>query len=107
MTDDLVLIQTDDPAITTITLNRPAKRNALSLALIDALREAIATTSADPARRALILRANGPSFCAGLDLAEADEPGMHERSAAALAAMYEAPGTSPPVPIAAPRGAAT
>jgi methylglutaconyl-CoA hydratase len=108
MPDPLVLVRRPDnlPAVVFVTLNRPDKRNALSLALIDELRAAVAAASADPSARALVLRGAGPAFCAGLDLTEAAQPGMHERSAEALAAMYEALGSSPLVTIAAPHGAA-
>lgn len=107
MADDLVLIhRQDDPAIAVLTLNRPDKRNALSVALIEALRDAVIAASSDPAQRVLVFRGAGPAFCAGLDLAEAAEPQTHERSARALAAMYEAIGTSPLVTIAAVHGAA-
>ena len=106
MNPDLVLIERDDPAITMLMLNRPEKRNALSLALIESLHRSILSASADPACRVLILRGNGPAFCAGLDLTEAAQPDGHERSAKALADLYEALGTSPLVTIAAAHGAA-
>ena len=56
--------------IATVTLNRPEKRNPLSLALME---ELIATFRAIGARRdvaVVILTANGPAFSAGHDLAE-------------------------------------
>jgi enoyl-CoA hydratase/carnithine racemase len=56
--------------IATVTLNRPEKRNALSLAL---MRELIATLKALGARRdvaVVILTGNGPAFSAGHDLSE-------------------------------------
>lgn len=51
-----------------ITLNRPEKRNAMSLALWDSLNEAIVAAENDPDSRVIILKGNGKSFCAGLDL---------------------------------------
>ena len=106
MTSDLVHVQQDEPAITVLALNRPDKRNALSIALIEALREAILGASRDPTHRVLILKGNGPAFCAGLNLHEASQPGTHEKSAETLAALYEALATSPLVTIAAAHGAA-
>jgi enoyl-CoA hydratase/carnithine racemase len=53
-----------------ITLNRPAKRNALTTAMIDSLRRTLEQLTAEPEVRVLVLRAGGPAFCAGLDLAE-------------------------------------
>src|SRR5690606_19387841 len=66
--DDDVLLRRDG-AFTTITMNRPRRRNALSraflLALTDAFRE-VAETDA----RGVILAANGPVFSAGHDFAD-------------------------------------
>jgi methylglutaconyl-CoA hydratase len=102
----LLLVQRNDPAITLLTLNRPEKRNALSVGLIESLRDEIAADAKDPLRRAIVLLGNGPSFCAGLDLTEAGPGGAHERSAEALASLYEALGNSPLITIAVARGAA-
>jgi enoyl-CoA hydratase/carnithine racemase len=57
----------------TLTLNRPEKRNALNQPLIDALNRALAEVEHDKSVRALVLRGNGSSFCAGIDLQEVDE----------------------------------
>jgi len=56
--------------ICTITLNRPDKRNALNREMMDQLRTAFARVAGDSNVRVVILRANGPAFCAGLDLSE-------------------------------------
>ena len=68
MTDSV--LRQHDGAVATITINRPAARNALTaetkLALLDTLRD----VSADPAIRAVILTGAGPAFCAGQDLRE-------------------------------------
>src|SRR5262245_48575084 len=53
-----------------ITLNRPGKRNALNAAMIAQLRDAFTRVAADPSIRVMIVRGNGPAFCAGLDLRE-------------------------------------
>lgn len=59
-----------DAAVATITLNRPDRRNALSLALIAELTTSLAEVGGDPLVRAVILGARGPVFCAGHDLVE-------------------------------------
>jgi enoyl-CoA hydratase/carnithine racemase len=56
--------------IVTITLNRPEKRNALNATMIDQLVAAFDAVSADSEVRVVVLRAEGPTFCAGLDLSE-------------------------------------
>jgi enoyl-CoA hydratase/carnithine racemase len=64
---DLVRVEIDD-AIATLTLNRPHKRNALSLQVIAALRAAFDTLP--DSVRAVVLCGAGEHFSAGLDLAE-------------------------------------
>ncbi|MGV3572368.1 MAG: enoyl-CoA hydratase/isomerase family protein [Ramlibacter sp.] len=59
-------------AVATITLNRPERRNALSLAANERLHALWATIDADPAIRAVVLTsADCGTFCAGMDLKEA------------------------------------
>src|SRR3982750_996721 len=106
MAEPIVLVDSSDPAITVVTLNRPDKRNAMSVALIDALRDAVETATKDLNRRVLIIRGAGPMFCAGLDLKEAGDPSIAHRSAEALAKMYQAVCATPLVTIAAAHGVA-
>jgi enoyl-CoA hydratase/carnithine racemase len=56
--------------IAILTLNRPEKRNALSLAMLQSLNDQLARIAADLLVRVVILRADGPAFCAGHDLRE-------------------------------------
>jgi enoyl-CoA hydratase len=56
-----------------ITLNRPEKRNALNLALWNALDEAIHLAAEDGEARVYLLRGEGKSFCSGLDLSAENE----------------------------------
>jgi len=55
-------------AVAVVTLNRPEKRNALSEALWQQLKDTFETMADDV--RAVVLRGAGPHFCAGLDLSE-------------------------------------
>jgi len=55
--------------VRTITLARPEKRNALDLAMLEALYGAFIDTP-DKSERVIVLRAEGSVFCAGIDLAE-------------------------------------
>ena len=57
-----------DGAVLHVTLNRPETRNAMSLAMVLELREALAGAQADGATRVLVLRGAGGHFCAGADL---------------------------------------
>ncbi|HEY7390930.1 MAG TPA: enoyl-CoA hydratase [Bryobacteraceae bacterium] len=56
--------------VVTITLNRPGRRNALSLRLMLELTECLEAIGANPAVRAVILRSAGKAFCSGHDLSE-------------------------------------
>jgi len=69
MSEPLVLRQ-DEGGIAVLTLNAPAKLNALSSAMIAALSAALAGIAADPAVRVVVLRGAGRAFCAGHDLRE-------------------------------------
>lgn len=54
----------------TLTLDRPEARNALDMALCDALLAAAGRAAADESVRLVLVRAAGPVFCAGADLKE-------------------------------------
>lgn len=70
---DEVLKVTRHPNYAVLTLNRPEKRNALNQPMIDALNNALVKFENDKEIRALLLRGEGSSFCAGIDLKEVDE----------------------------------
>ncbi len=67
---DAPLLRQDRGAVAILTLNRPGARNALSEALLDALRAELDRIAADGAVRAVVLAASGPVFSAGHDLKE-------------------------------------
>jgi enoyl-CoA hydratase/carnithine racemase len=69
MDKPLVLYEVSD-GIAILTLNHPEKRNALSHAVLTALKENLARIAADPGARVVILRAEGPVFSSGHDLRE-------------------------------------
>ena len=70
MTDDALLIRETLGPVTRLTMNTPHKLNALSDAMLAALKAAFADLAADPATRVIILRGAGKAFCAGHDLNE-------------------------------------
>ena len=70
MNDTPFVLRHDDEGITTLTLNRPQARNALSQGMLTALNEAFAAIAADASVRVVILAGAGPAFCAGHDLKE-------------------------------------
>ncbi|MCX4779177.1 enoyl-CoA hydratase family protein [Streptomyces sp. NBC_01264] len=62
------------PGLTTLTLDSPANRNALSAALVQELRTALATAAAEASTRAIVLTHTGTTFCAGADLKSPCDP---------------------------------
>ena len=69
MPSDL-LLRNDLDGVTRLTLNRPAARNALSLALMAALEAELDAVEANEATRVVVIAGAGPGFCAGHDLRE-------------------------------------
>jgi len=106
MAEPVLLVQrTDDVA--TITLNRPAVRNAIDRALASALTTAARELARDVELRAVVLRGSPPAFCAGADLTERLALTPEERTAhtEAIAAAVEALADLPVPTIAAISGA--
>lgn len=64
------LIQSRDGAVVTLTLNRPEKRNAMTVPMLEAFHAAVREVASTPDVRAVILAGAGKAFCAGLDLKE-------------------------------------
>ncbi len=62
-----------DGQILRVTLDRPAKRNAVDDAMMDGLVEAIETSGRDERVRAVVLRGSGEHFCAGADIVSRNE----------------------------------
>jgi methylglutaconyl-CoA hydratase len=56
--------------ILTLTIDRPTKRNALSMEVLDGLAEGLARAELEAGVRVLVLRGAGKDFCAGADLEE-------------------------------------
>ncbi len=92
--------------VTTLTLNRPEKRNALNLALLEQLCAAVTAAGADPTQRVLVLRGAGAVFCSGLDLTETAGPDSTGRSANLIGTALHTVATTGLVTIAAVQGAA-
>ena len=98
MNSDVLLIDDPRPGVRRLTLNRPEKRNALNVELLERLDAAL-----DFDGRVVVVAANGPAFCAGLDL---KETGDAERSASLLASVYRRLIGGPFVSVAVAQGPA-
>lgn len=64
------VLQRRDGAVLQLTLNRPQTRNAMSVAMVLGLREALAAAERDDTVRVIVLRGAGGHFSAGADIAE-------------------------------------
>jgi methylglutaconyl-CoA hydratase len=68
MSKEAIVVATDPRGVATVTLNRPALRNAFDDALIATLLAALRRLAADNAVRAVVLTGAGKAFSAGADL---------------------------------------
>ncbi len=90
MSDDRLVTYTREGHVGFITLNRPDKRNAVTLALWRDLDAAIGRAEADPEARAIVLQGAGKCFCAGIDLSPGND---------LFAAMVGQPGAAQKVDL--------
>jgi len=102
----VVLIEKQSPQITVITLNRPERRNALTVELLTELCAAIKVASDEPQKRVVILCGAGAAFCTGLDLKEAADQTKAHATAEMVANTLIAISQTHLVTIAAVHGAA-
>ncbi len=99
-------LRLDRPAdgVALLTLDRPDRRNALSIALRDALADALDELAADESVRCVVLTGAGTTFCAGFDLGEftvaAEDPALAERLWAS-SDRYHATVLTFPLPLVA------
>ena len=99
MTDEIGRETTD--GVLALTLRRPAKRNALTIAMYEALIAGLADASADAAVRAVLVAGEGDDFCAGNDIADF----IAQSSDAAFRFIRTMAGFDKPI-VAAVQGAA-
>jgi enoyl-CoA hydratase/carnithine racemase len=105
MSEPLVLVDYPSPDIAQLTLNRPDKRNAMSKAARRALLDAL--DACKGRARVIVLTGNGPAFCAGIDLKEANAAPAGENTLdgdAPWIAVQEAIRRHPAIVIAAVNG---
>src|SRR5216110_2842748 len=102
----VVLIEKQTPQIRTIVLNRPERRNALTLDLLNELSAPVKVASDQPEERVLILRGAGAAFCTGLDLREAADHTKAHATAEMVARTFVTLSQTRLITIAAVHGAA-
>ena len=102
----VVLIEKQGAQITVVTLNRPERRNSLTIELLNELISAVKAASDQPNERVLILRGAGAAFCTGLDLKEAADQSKAHETAELVAKTLITLAETRLVTIAAVHGAA-
>jgi len=103
----VVLIEKKPSAqITILTLNRPERRNALTIALMTELIDAMESAAADKQQRVLVLKGAGQAFCTGMDLNEVAEPEKAHASAELVARTLITLSETRLITVAAVQGAA-
>lgn len=110
-TSDLVRLEATPEGAVTVTLNRPARRNAFDADLISALEEAFRTLAGAEGVRVVFLRGAGGNFCAGADLEWMREAASHaedenREDAFELARMFRQLWDLPQLTVALVEGAA-
>jgi enoyl-CoA hydratase/carnithine racemase len=90
-----------------VTLNRPEKRNALSIELRELIRDELASLAADGSVACAVLTGAPPAFCSGMDVTEFGGDRAHkERLVEASAGAFRAVGELPKPLVAAVNGPA-
>ncbi|MBI3735009.1 enoyl-CoA hydratase/isomerase family protein, partial [Candidatus Sumerlaeota bacterium] len=86
---ETVIVSTEG-SIASVLLNQPDRRNVLSVEMVNDLNAALESVAKDSSARIAILRAEGPAFCAGMDLKKValDDPPQASTFAEALAEAY-------------------
>jgi len=102
----VVIVEKESPQISVVTLNRPERRNALTIELLTELCAVINTASEQPEQRVLILRGAGAAFCTGLDLKEAADSTKAHSTAEMVANTLIAVSQTRLITVAAVHGAA-
>jgi methylglutaconyl-CoA hydratase len=107
----MLRIDRDTRGIVTLTLDRPEAKNALSVALVASLTEALESIAGDATVRAVVLTGAGEVFCAGADIGEmraagAAPPEQNEADSRRFARMLECIERQPQPTVALVNGAA-
>ncbi len=71
----------DDGPVRRVTLDRPEKRNAMTIAMFDAVTDAVEGAVADDVVRVVVLRGRGDHFCAGAEIGTGDRTDGDEKPA--------------------------
>ncbi|HEY8543806.1 MAG TPA: enoyl-CoA hydratase [Acidimicrobiales bacterium] len=97
-TDEKILLVEVADRVATVTLNRPAARNALNRALSKALWQALQDLEQDPDVDVVVVTGSDPAFCAGLDLKELGSSSGVTEERFGVERPHRSPAESGPLP---------
>lgn len=104
-----LIVDTLEPGIARLTLSQPARRNALTAAMWEALPALLSDIAKTPGLRALIVRGDGDHFASGADISEFSTlyatPDSAAKISADISAAFDALAAFPLPTIAEIRGA--
>ncbi|NKB38390.1 MAG: enoyl-CoA hydratase/isomerase family protein [Gammaproteobacteria bacterium] len=80
MNEDNLVVSEQHNKVRVLILNRPERRNALAISLLESLKSALKAANADSETHIIVLRGAGPSFCAGKDLKDHQVSGKDQKS---------------------------
>ena len=103
---EFISVESIGPQLALITLNRPERRNALCIELLESLCDRVERMATEKTARVVILRGAGSVFSSGLDLSEASNPDLVQRSAESVSRALQLMRSTPIVTIAAAHGGA-
>jgi len=99
-----VLIDKSVDGVLLLTINRPERRNALSIPLRQEMATHVNAFSADPSLRALVITGDDKAFAAGADLVELGQRTVFDQGFETAKVLWRAMETCPKPIIAAVRG---
>ena len=107
----MLRIEQDARGVATLTLDRPAQKNALNAELVGRLADAFGALAADRAVRVVLLKGAGDAFCAGADVNDMRAAGAatqdaNEADSRRFAAMLARIEAQPQPTVAVVQGAA-
>lgn len=70
MAENSLTLTSMENGVFRLTLNNPDRRNALSIEMLNAIKQSLSQAEADQDARVIVISANGPVFCSGHDLKE-------------------------------------
>lgn len=101
-----IAVNTIDAGIARLTIDRPDKRNSLSIQVRDEMSDALETLAADEAVSVVLIDSTGPVFCAGFDLGEFENPLIQDELWASSDRWHRTIRTHPTPLVACIQGAA-